>query len=987
MKMSRNGLSGIFLAALLTGAGGVFGDIALTRVADGYRVSVDAGTVPTRSYLTLAWGEVDAGEDLTAWPQSRVLTADLSSRGGTFTADAEGIPDGSCVRAFITQNIALLDGAIELKDQVSIDTGCSEAGAYGIDVGLQLTGRSSNWASVMGATLDAFTIGTDGSDLSRLYLRFAMQDTGARASLDNSQCNQIVIGDGAWVVNGETVADGYPVTALCPVGVMTIHLGSTASRERFTSGYWYWARILNQQHAPLADLRPAREYPSEQVGFYDFVKERMVYGFNGGALTATGSATNTLVRTLSVSSVAEAADPTVVVEARWTGEAGDDAVGNPRNWDCRNTMNEVVEGALPGLSAAVHLEGDLALNFTADNVLTGRTFRVDGTLTADSALLGTCVTALDGMGQLDIPGGNYLDTGFYPTDKTHIVMDLTVQGAREYWFGAWNEDYKDGAFCLGNDGAGVYAGFGDQGGTVNAEGLVPLGRHVVELDRGVVKVDGAVFRTLIASDAFQVNYPLTLCAQNRKGAVTAYPDQLSMRLHACRIYEDDVLVRDYVPVQRPSDLTAGLLERVSDTFVTFTRNDVTCAGATHVTFVRPPAPLVFSAGRLELDGHNLALAGMDGAPDMEICNRSSTPSTVTASIPADAVSRLSIQLDGNLGVVKTGAGTLVANRENGTFTGGLHVAAGMVRNGRSFGYKPLWGPAGAWITVDAGAVLDNDGYLGVAYSYDIAGDGLGEGALVNKVSPLSMNGAFWQQDYIADMRLSADASINVSKWWGFCGKAADDVHALTFNGHTLTVCADDQFFLRGVVAQDQGTFATFSRSGRLSFFGLPSDFSKVTVVQEASGRVSVEEPVTFGAYVTDATAEESSVLQTITVAAAFVPKQPTLYRPIRLGAGGKSIVTLDLSHLEEPFPIHYAADDPTGTLRSLTVEPETTVVIDLGARVPVAGLQVVDWTAHEAAAFADVPFTLPRALLARGYRLVRRETGLYLDAGFMIIVR
>ena len=46
-----------------------------------------------------------------------------------------------------------------------------------------------------------------------------------------------------------------------------------------------------------------------------------------------------------------------------------------------------------------------------------------------------------------------------------------------------------------------------------------------------------------------------------------------------------------------------------------------------------------------------------------------------------------------------------------------------------------------------------------------------------------------------------------------------------------------------------------------------------------------------------------------------------------------------------------------------------------------------DLKLHDAAAFADVPFTLPRALLARGYRLVRRETGLYLDAGFMIIVR
>ena len=35
------------------------------------------------------------------------------------------------------------------------------------------------------------------------------------------------------------------------------------------------------------------------------------------------------------------------------------------------------------------------------------------------------------------PRGKYVDTGYKPNQNTRVVMDVTVQGAMEYWFGCW----------------------------------------------------------------------------------------------------------------------------------------------------------------------------------------------------------------------------------------------------------------------------------------------------------------------------------------------------------------------------------------------------------------------------------------------------------------------------------------------------------------------------------------------------------------------
>ena len=57
------------------------------------------------------------------------------------------------------------------------------------------------------------------------------------------------------------------------------------------------------------------------------------------------------------------------------------------------------------------------------------------------------------------PRGAYSDTGYKPNQNSRTMMDVTVQGAGEYWFGCWDRDYKDGAFAFCNDGNSIYAGY------------------------------------------------------------------------------------------------------------------------------------------------------------------------------------------------------------------------------------------------------------------------------------------------------------------------------------------------------------------------------------------------------------------------------------------------------------------------------------------------------------------------------------------------
>ena len=162
------------------------------------------------------------------------------------------------------------------------------------------------------------------------------------------------------------------------------------------------------------------------------------------------------------------------------------------------------------------------------------------------------------------PNGAYIDTGYWPSDKTRVAMDVTVQGAWEYWFGTWNVAWNDGAYALGNDNGEVYCGYGSGsscgGIKVDDKGL-PNGRVTVALEKGVVYTNGVVWSDAHRSDAtFSVEYNLYLFAQNRKGTATPGYAQGDIICHGCTISEDSVVKRDFVSCVRMSDQAVGLYD-------------------------------------------------------------------------------------------------------------------------------------------------------------------------------------------------------------------------------------------------------------------------------------------------------------------------------------------------------------------------------------------------------------------------------------------
>lgn len=168
-------------------------------------------------------------------------------------------------------------------------------------------------------------------------------------------------------------------------------------------------------------------------------------------------------------------------------------------------------------------------------------------------------TALD---HIIAPRWAYIDTDYKPNQNTRVVMDVTVQGVGEYWFGGWDRNYNDGAFAFGNDGGGIYAGYGNQGGTFGS--VVANGRRTVELDNYKVRVDGS-YVYLFDPATFALANNLYLFAQNRKGKVGVHGSQSSIICHGCKIYDNGTLVREFVPCTSPSGRT-GLYDQIGQRF-------------------------------------------------------------------------------------------------------------------------------------------------------------------------------------------------------------------------------------------------------------------------------------------------------------------------------------------------------------------------------------------------------------------------------------
>lgn len=172
--------------------------------------------------------------------------------------------------------------------------------------------------------------------------------------------------------------------------------------------------------------------------------------------------------------------------------------------------------------------------------------------------------------------GAYIDTEYYPNDKTRVYLDITMLHnsddaySVEGIFGTVVPNASKMAVYAQRSGGGRWAiGYG--AGSANISfALAPLeGRHKITLIGGngvVLQIDDVV-----ATDTTQRSFVNTTrkCSifGYRSSATQPKANVADMRLYSCKIWDGNAPARDFVPCLNPSGV-AGLYDIVNGVFYT-----------------------------------------------------------------------------------------------------------------------------------------------------------------------------------------------------------------------------------------------------------------------------------------------------------------------------------------------------------------------------------------------------------------------------------
>ena len=172
------------------------------------------------------------------------------------------------------------------------------------------------------------------------------------------------------------------------------------------------------------------------------------------------------------------------------------------------------------------------------------------------------VSLPDGYTQLpyvEANGAQYIDTGFKPDNNTRVVCDAVfpVTALGTWLFGA---RAGGGQYCFLSYQNEYRSDYAD---STDAEKitLIPGGRFTVDKNKNVTYINGEVARTA-AQSAFSCQQNLYLFACNHYDAANGYG---TLKLYSCKIYDNDILVRDYVPC-RSAQGAVGLYDLVNEAF-------------------------------------------------------------------------------------------------------------------------------------------------------------------------------------------------------------------------------------------------------------------------------------------------------------------------------------------------------------------------------------------------------------------------------------
>lgn len=170
------------------------------------------------------------------------------------------------------------------------------------------------------------------------------------------------------------------------------------------------------------------------------------------------------------------------------------------------------------------------------------------------------------IGAFSSNGSQYFDTGFNPNQDTRVVIDmefqdLTVTG---FVFGARRSPTSNSIGVFYQLSSKLFgADYITQNNRFLFNNVNPSDRVVIDYDQNICTING--ISNTWTEGSYQSPCSLTLLAINTNGTKEAPAQAL---LYSCQIFDNGVLVRDYVPCVRKADGVSGLWDKVNKTFNT-----------------------------------------------------------------------------------------------------------------------------------------------------------------------------------------------------------------------------------------------------------------------------------------------------------------------------------------------------------------------------------------------------------------------------------
>lgn len=158
-------------------------------------------------------------------------------------------------------------------------------------------------------------------------------------------------------------------------------------------------------------------------------------------------------------------------------------------------------------------------------------------------------------------GTQYIDTGFYPNNNTRAVLIAQLTKGNSNLFGA-RSSTSSKAFTLSSmtsDSIDYWRhGYGTSSATIKLE--TDFERHTFDVNKNILSLDGT---TISSRDPAEFTCPVTAMIGAIQGASKIYPGY--GKFYAVQIYDNGVLVRDYLPCINPNGVV-GMYDLANGAF-------------------------------------------------------------------------------------------------------------------------------------------------------------------------------------------------------------------------------------------------------------------------------------------------------------------------------------------------------------------------------------------------------------------------------------